>query len=273
MSGFDFPTAISAFWRGVLTATSQAAARTALGIADFASPGPIGATTPNTGRFTNLSGIVRTSQAVGGEFSIDGGIIDRFAFADRRGILTTTGVTSPANAVSKNSGTISFCPTGGQGVFEFIFPTPLTYAVGVIYGVLQNAASYQISILAGSLSVPTWTDYLTVNTETPHSMRFVVPGVLYLHRVRITITSLPGLQGRAFTLGYLPQRPDAIEKQQFLPLGDATAIDAFTPTFRVRNGTAIGELKPNAVEIRSSTGSTRWRIQVNDSGVITTTSI
>jgi hypothetical protein len=72
---------------------------------------------------------------------------------------------------------------------------------------------------------------------------------------------------------YAPGLPNATELSQYLPLTSPVAGTLYAPGFQVRSGTAVGELKPNAVEIRSTTGSTRWRIQVNDSGVISATSI
>jgi hypothetical protein len=294
MSGFRFPVFFSALGRSLAAAATQAAAKALLGIVDFdpAEPGPIGETTPATGRFSSIvtGGILVSApnsyqQKVSG---ISGSLIDRLALINRRGTVTATNITNPNNAFDQNGGTFASIPLSQSGIFEIYLPPPLmSFSGGTVFGVSSGMASISVELFTGTDEAPAWTSYpATIKQVVPNStaqdFEIALPFQSWSvssggRRLRITFNAAATAgslsTARVWLMSYFPARPGIGEIQQFLPLGHAVAVNVDTPALQVVDGPAIGALKPNSVEILSTTGATRWRIQVNDSGVISATSI
>jgi hypothetical protein len=133
-----------------------------------------------------------------------------------------------------------------------------------------------IELLRPVAGVDTWSTVGTVvpgdyeNNTRPTLLN--TTNWLFVKRARITVVAGAAL-GRLSGIRYIPTRANNLERPHFLASSSASAVNVLAPELQVQQGTAIGSLKPNSVEIRSTTGSTRWRIQVNDLGVISTTQI
>jgi hypothetical protein len=251
-----------------------------------AAPGPIGATTPSTGNFTNLtanpSGLIlqNGNQKLAG---IVGGLIDRFLFIDRRSTLfTSANITNPQNAFNDNSGQFAEVTAGTVGVITFAVQNPPhIYEGGQIYAVLGGVEAFKIEMLAGAASIgsASWVTIsdttlpAAVGLATQELMLAVPSAYFWVHQVRITLTPRAGVAARAPSISYFPVRTDDGERKHYVPLGDATAIDVYAPTFRVTNGSAVGELQPEGVIVKAFDGAGRYRIRVNNSGTISTISV
>jgi hypothetical protein len=219
-------------------------------------------------------------------------ITDRFDFAHRRFTVASTGFSSTWLAqylFYQDAGLVTDTLVDTVGEMSVDFRTGpanagangFPFAEGILYflwhpTIALRPARVEVIAQASVSSAPVGSVVLADFVPSSIGYEAVVtvpPQIGVIHSVVIRITPKTGTFGRVASIGYFPQRPWSTEQNVFLRGSSQDAQSIFSPGLRVVDGTAIGELKPNAVEIRSTTGSTRWRIQVNDSGVITTTSI
>jgi hypothetical protein len=265
-----------------------------------ASPGPIGATTPNTGKFTSVD----LSQGITGTVLVDsstfqglrgavgrGALLDRFANANVRFGVTVTGPAISPNAIfDASSDSFSTYPANTTTTYEIDYANESPWTPNVSSGMLYGGGLIYVDNYFGAYPQSVTVEYYrwsggvdswvvvgqAVASDFSNTRpTFFVGGTSesYVKKVRITVVSPAGSLSRLSGIRYIPLRPWPTERPHFLASSAETPVNLLAPALEVQQGSEVGALKPNAVEIRSTTGSTRWRIQVNDSGVITTTSI
>lgn len=254
---------------------------------DLASPGPIGETTPSKGNFTELSTTGPSGLVLASTFISDnkfsgflGGVVDRLAYAAQRYSLASTNASSPSSPFDCNGNTFSNVGTGTTATYTITFPQVLNNSIGRIYLLGQRFGECKVELLQGDVVNPAWvtlvegsllqlgppnSQYIVNSTNLP-----VLNNYLYIHAIRISITPLVGQSARFYLGSYIPSRPDNVEKERFLPLGNATSVDVSTPTFRVVNGGAVGELQGEGVVAKAFDGPNRYRIRVSNTGALST---